>query len=113
MLWRGAIDNSNPTSRILFLWKDKMSRTHKHTKLKFVVPQEEIDQHSSYYTIMNWRYFYNKFYPRYKEEKVFRKLRNRQVRATLRTMMARMCYFPDEFDSYIHPLPQQTLSDLD
>ena len=90
-----------------------MSRTHVHTKLHFVVPPEDIEYHQrSFFTIMNWKHFYNKFYGRYRGEKSYRKMRNRQERAKLRTSLSRMRYLPEEFDNYTPPIHYDTLYDL-
>ena len=90
-----------------------MSRTRVHTKLLFVVPPEEIEKRQqSYYTIMNWRHFYDNYYGRYRGEKAHRKMRNRQERAKLRTSLSRMRYLPEEFDNYTPPIHYDTLYDL-
>lgn len=91
-----------------------MSRTRVHTKLHFVVPPEEIERHhTSFYTIMNWKHFYNKFYGRYRGEKPYRKMRNRQERAQLRTDVRNMRLDPELFEDYIPPAHYDTLYDLD
>lgn len=91
-----------------------MSRTHVHTKLRFVVPPEDVERYqTSFYTIMNWKHFYNKFYGRYSGEKVLRKTRNRQERAQLRTDLKKMQLDPEEFDNYTPPAHHDTLYDLD
>lgn len=91
-----------------------MSRTHVHTKLHFVVPPEDIEYHQrSFFTIMNWKHFYNKFYGRYRGEKSYRKMRNRQERAQLRTALQAMRYAPEQFDDYVPPAHYDTLYDLD
>lgn len=91
-----------------------MSRTKVHTKLRFVVPPEDIERHRrSWFTIKNWQHFYNKFYGRYSGEKVLRKTRNRQERAQLRTDLKRMQLDPEEFDNYTPPAHHDTLWDLE
>lgn len=91
-----------------------MSRTRVHTKLRFVVPPEDIEKHQrSWYTIMNWKHFYNKFYGRYRGEKPYRKMRNRQERAKLRTDLRKLRLDPEEFDGYVPPAHYDTLYDLD
>ena len=90
-----------------------MSRTRVHTKLRFVVPPEDVEYHQrSFFTIKNWKHFYNKFYGRYRGEKPYRKMRNRQERAKLRTSLSRMRYLPEEFDNYTPPIHYDTLYDL-
>ena len=75
-----------------------MSRTRVHTKLRFVVPPEDIEYHQrSFFTIMNWKHFYNKFYGRYCGEKPYRNMRLN----------------PYLFDDYIPPAHYDTLYDLD
>lgn len=94
--------------------KANVSRTRVHTKLKFVVPPEEIERHqTSWYTIINWKHFYYRYYGRYRGEKSHRKMRNRQERAKLRTSLARMRYLPEEFDNFTPPDHYDTLYDLD
>lgn len=91
-----------------------MSRTRVHTKLRFVVPPEDIEYHQrSFFTIKNWKHFYNKFYGRYRGEKPYRKMRNRQERAKLRTDLRKLRLDPEEFDGYIPPAHYDTLYDLD
>lgn len=90
-----------------------MSRTRVHTKLRFVVPPEDVEYHQrSFFTIKNWKHFYNKFYGRYRGEKPYRKMRNRQERAKLRDSLKRMRYLPEEFDNYTPPIHYDTLYDL-
>lgn len=91
-----------------------MSRTHVHTKLRFVVPPEDVERYqTSFYTIMNWKHFYNKFYGRYRGEKPYRKMCNRQERAQLRTDVRNMRLDPESFEDYIPPRRHDTLWDLD
>ena len=91
-----------------------MSRTHVHTKLRFVVPPENVEYYwKHHYTIVNWKYFYNKFYGRYSGEKPYRKMRNRQERAQLRTDVRNLRLDPELFEDYIPPRRHDTLWDLD
>ena len=91
-----------------------MSRTRVHTKLEFIIPPEDIEQHqTSWFTIKRWMHTYNKFYGRYSGEKVLRKTRNRQERAQLRTDLKRMQLDPEEFDNYTPPAHHDTLWDLE
>lgn len=91
-----------------------MSRTRVYTKLHFVVEPEQIEyHHQSFFTIKNWKHFYNKFYGRYRGEKPYRKMRNRQERAKLRTDLRNLRLDPEEFDGYVPPAHYDTLYDLD